>query len=1139
MDTQEYFADLEKKVRIVYDVAEAARKKGLDPKNKVEVPLAKSMAEKVVALISTVYPQLLNCGADKRILELEKEYGKLDTAVAFKIAEEVAKQKFCKFESLLEAINAGVRIGFAYITLGVVSSPIEGLTEIKIGRTREGKEYLVAYFSGPIRSAGTTATCVSLMLVDYLREMFGYAKYDPTEKEVKRYVTENLDYHERVTNLQYLPTEEEMIFLARNLPIQIAGEPTEKREVSNYKNLERVESNFIRGGMCLAFSEGLAQKGPKAFRLLGGVKEKGIKTTGFDFVKEYIELHKKRDTGKTDDSPTYIKDLVAGRPVFGHPSRSGGFRFRYGRARGAGFSAVAVHPATMGISDDFIAIGTQLKIEKPTKGCVVASCDSIDGPIVKLFSGSVRKLKTLEEARKLYPDVEEIIYFGDMLFPFGDLLNRNSNLIHAGYVEEWWKLELEEKGGKIGNYFEVEFEKAVELSKEFGIPLHPSFIFYWTQISKEQFFGLIDWLKNSEVKEGRVIFPFYKSVEEKFSLGKRALELLGIEHEMTIENIILSENDSKALMFNLGVSDLKQIDIKEGENILETINSVCELEIKDKAGDFIGTRMGRPEKGKLRKLTGSPHVLFPVGKEGGRLRSVQAALDVGTIKSNFPLYYCGKCKKETIYFTCEDCGSECEKMFYCRECKQKFFKKVCPEHGKGNNHAYWNLDIKHYFDDAVKKLKLLPDEVPLLIKGVRGTSSAGHTMEHLSKGVLRALFNLQVNKDGTIRYDATELPLTHFKPKEIYIGFEKLRGIGYTRDIHGKDLVNDEQVLELKPHDIVIPCSPDATDERADDVFIKIANFIDLLLVKFYGLKPFYNVRKRDDLVGKLGVCMAPHNCAGVVCRIIGFSDTQGLLASPYMHAAIRRDCDGDEAAIMLLSDVLINFSREFLPSHRGGTQDAPLVLNGKIDAGEVDDQILDVMLVKEYPLELYRKSEAKVHSSVIEMESVKTRLADGTNPFIDLHYTHESSNVNDGVTCSAYKILGTMAEKVEHQMELVEKLRAVDTADVARLIIERHLIRDTRGNLRKFSMQQFRCVGCNEIIRRPPLNGVCPKCKGKIIFTIHEGGVKKYMELAQALATKYDLSPYLKQTLELTQRYIDSVFGKELEKQEQLGEWF
>ena len=80
---------------------------------------------------------------------------------------------------------------------------------------------------------------------------------------------------------------------------------------------------------------------------------------------------------------------------------------------------------------------------------------------------------------------------------------------------------------------------------------------------------------------------------------------------------------------------------------------------------------------------------------------------------------------------------------------------------------------------------------------------------------------------------------------------------------------------------------------------------------------------------------MAPHNCAGVICRFIGFSKVQGLMASPYMHAAMRRDCDGDEAAIMLLLDVLINFSKTFLPSHRGGTQDAPLVLNIKIKANE------------------------------------------------------------------------------------------------------------------------------------------------------------------------------------------------------------
>ena len=155
MNTNDYFKQLERDVKTVYSVAEIARSKGFDPVNKVEIPLARSLAEKVVGLISTIYPQLADSGVDKRILELEEKWAKLDPAVCLQIAEEVAKQKFCKFSTLLEAIDAGVRIGFAYITLGVVSSPIEGLTEIKIIKTREGKEYLSPFYSGPVRSAGT------------------------------------------------------------------------------------------------------------------------------------------------------------------------------------------------------------------------------------------------------------------------------------------------------------------------------------------------------------------------------------------------------------------------------------------------------------------------------------------------------------------------------------------------------------------------------------------------------------------------------------------------------------------------------------------------------------------------------------------------------------------------------------------------------------------------------------------------------------------------------------------------------------------------------------------------------------------------------------------------------------------------
>ena len=1155
MNNQEYFQELNKDVREIYEIAETARKKGLDPVNKVEIPLAMSLAEKVVGLIAIIYPQLMDCGISKRIIELEKEYGKLDPAVCLQIAEEVAKQKFCKFSNLLEAIDAGVRIGFAYITLGVVSSPIEGYTEIKVFKTKDGREYFSPFYSGPIRSAGGTGAAFSLVILDYLREIFGYSVYDPTEDEIKRTVTEVINYHERITNLQYFPTEEEIIFLAKNIPVQVNGDPTSKREVSNFKNLERIHTNFIRGGFCLTLAEGLAQKAPKIKKYIDSLRKKGFKLSSWDFLEEYIEIHKKRDSGKTESSPTYLNDLVAGRPVFGYPSRSGSFRFRYGRGRVSGFSAASVHPATMAITDSFIATGTQLKIEKPTKGCAITVCDSIDGPIVKLFNGSVKKLNNKEEAKKFYPDVEEIIYLGDLLFPFSDLSNRNHNLIKPGYVEEWWNLNLlEKKESEKIDYLNVSFEEAVKLSEEHKIPLHPKYIFYWTEISKEEFFELIEWLKNSKF-EKKLIFKYGKSAQEKFKKAKRALELLGIEHEVTIENVVLSEENSKALLTNLGIDfnsfvdnnllkdEIEKLIQKLSENlnneksVLEMVNFVSNFKIKDKAGSFIGTRMGRPEKAKLRKLTGSPNVLFPVGKEGGRFRSVNEAYARGKVRSAFPIFYCENCEKSTIYSLCETCNSKSKKMFYCHTCKEKSFYE-CEQH-ESVPYLNQDIDMVNYFESAVKKIMVEKSKIPVLIKGVKGTSSSGHRIENLSKGILRAMQNLQVNKDGTIRFDATELPLVSFKPKEISVSIEKLKELGYTHDVSGNELIDKEQILKLEPHDIILPSSPETPDDRADETFIRISSFVDSLLEKFYGLKSFYNIKKREDLVGHLGVCMAPHNCAGVICRIIGFSNTQGLFASPYMHAAIRRDCDGDEAAIMLLMDVLLNFSLEFLPKHRGGTQDSPLVLNAKIDAGEVDDQILDFEVTNGYPLELYELAEKEEHSSKINLLDIKKILAEEGDTFTSLGFTHDTSNFNEGVVCSSYKSLATMKDKLKHQMELVEKLRSVDTSDVARLVIDKHFIKDMRGNLRGFSMQTFRCVDCNEILRRPPLAGNCPVCRGKIIFTVNEGGIKKYLEPALSLVDKYGLSIYMKQNLELIKRHIESIFGREKEKQEALGKWF
>jgi len=190
-DMEKYFLEIEKQVKEAYVVAEEARKKGLDPESKVDIPLARNMAERVEGLISAVAPQIKDSGVLERFLELEKKYAKLDWRVALEIALEIAREKFCKFESKKEAMEVAIRVGLAYLTLGVVASPLEGFTRLELKRRKDNnKEYFCLFFSGPIRSAGTTAVCASIVVADYVRKEMGYAAYDPSEEEIKRLVTE-------------------------------------------------------------------------------------------------------------------------------------------------------------------------------------------------------------------------------------------------------------------------------------------------------------------------------------------------------------------------------------------------------------------------------------------------------------------------------------------------------------------------------------------------------------------------------------------------------------------------------------------------------------------------------------------------------------------------------------------------------------------------------------------------------------------------------------------------------------------------------------------------------------------------------------------------------------------------------------
>jgi DNA polymerase II large subunit len=1161
----EYFERFRRDCFEAFEIAKKARAKGYDPEIDVSVTLAETLAERVIGLITVIAPQIKGAGVEARIEELEHQYGSQDWRVAMVIAHELAQQKFCKFKDELDAMTMGVRVGFAYVTLGVVSSPLEGITEIQLKDRLDGKgKYFSLRFAGPIRNAGGTAAATCVLIADYVRKKMGYAAYDPTEKEIKRCPAEIEDYHEWVTNLQYFPSKEESIFLMEHIPVEISGDESEKYEVSNInlKDLPRVPENKLRSGYCLIHSSCIPLKAAKLWKQLSKWGNQ-MDMEQWNFLEEFLVLQKKMkaagkkvaSTAKITPDYTYIKDLVAGRPVLGYPLRSGGFRLRYGRSRASGYSGQAIHPSTMRVLNDYIASATQLKVERPGKAAAFMPCDTLEGPIVRLKDGSVLQLQDDQLAKRLAPQVEKVIYLGDVLINYGDFYNRNHSLVPAGYCPEWWIQEVEKAVKAMEKEWSAEslsaisgvpqercaqfisepmrqfpaIHEALAIARSTNTPLHSAWTPYWSQITMEQLKTLL-----------RAIIEHDTGVHVAKTPGaKEELELLGIPHTAKDGELVMPPDHMQAFIAMLGLDRMKATDIltivermPAEETPLTVVNSTGGLIVRDKAGTFIGARMGRPEKAKMRKLTGSPHMLFPVAEEGGRLRSVQEALVRGKITAEFPLRYCPACKISTVFGRCEMCDGITEQKTVT---KQKFGASP-DEPPEILTHAKQEVDIRRIFDACLRKLnfKIYPD----LIKGVRGTSNKSHIPEHLIKGILRAKHDIAVNKDGTIRYDCSEVTLTHFKPAEVGTSIEKLRALGYTHDCKGKPLESPEQVLELRPQDIVIPCCPASPDEPSDEVLFRTTGFIDELLVKLYGLKPYYNLKSKEDIVGHYVVGLAPHTSAGMVGRIVGFSSTQGFLAHPLYHAAMRRDCDGDESCFVLLMDVFLNFSSKYLGESRGSTMDAPLVLTYFLNPAEVDDMAFHVDTAWRYPLELYE--------AALEYKKpfdVKVPLLNDVlwteKQFEGMGFTHDTANLNEGVLCSAYKTLPSMEEKLTGQMEIAVKLRACDESDVARLVIEKHFLRDTKGNLRKFTQQEYRCISCNEKFRRPPLIGRCTACKGRIVFTISEGSVIKYLEPSLSLARKYGVAGYLQQDLELLQRKVDDLFGKDAERQEGLNKWF
>jgi len=234
--------------------------------------------------------------------------------------------------------------------------------------------------------------------------------------------------------------------------------------------------------------------------------------------------------------------------------------------------------------------------------------------------------------------------------------------------------------------------------------------------------------------------------------------------------------------------------------------------------------------------------------------------------------------------------------------------------------------------------------------------------------------------------------------------------------------------------------------------------------------------------------------------------------------------------------DTLLNFSRKYLPEKRGGKMDAPLVVSTILDPKEIDDEAHKMEIVDHYPLDFYEATWSGKGPSDVKIPTVASLL--DKDPYSGLNYTHDTYDFTGPVLQTRYVKLGSMADKANAQLKVAEKIRAVDVREVAELVINSHLLRDTYGNLRAFSTQKFRCVKCNASYRRIPLSGKCGKCGGKLLLTVSEGMVRKYLEISINISEKYGTSDYIKQRLHLLRGYIDSLFTNDMSKQISLSDF-
>ena len=1334
-----YHRWLDERTDDAYRIAETARRQGLDHKNRVEIPRASDLAGRTEKLL---IEHLDGYEVADDIRALLEEHDRETTSII--IAQSVARGFRELGYDLEKSIDVGLRVGLAVLTEAVLVAPLEGISEVRLLNNVDGSQFVSVHFAGPIRAAGGTAQALAVLIADMIRRELNVGHYQPTDPEVER-VKEEFGLYRG--NLQYRPSPQEIDEIVRACPVMINGESTERIECAGYGNVRNIDEPRIRGGVLLVIGEGMCLKAPKIQK-----HTDRLNMPGWDFIAKFASR------GKEDESEDktsfksqqiapinkFMKDIIAGRPVFGGPLQPGGFRLRYGRSRPSGLAAASTNTTSMLALDDFITIGTQMKIERPGKACAITPCDEAEGPWVVLEDGRFLRVDDPSAYVELRHRVKQVWDNGELVIGYGEFLENNKRLVPAGYTMDWWASDvldnlvdhdeisafLDIVGGVRDDWpagtpgvpsaeaedpdaqfwvrrdwherlrtCRLTWLEAVGCSRRFGTSFPPPHNPWFKDLPLEWLPAFLNLLAAGTIEEGSVgglepserrpdsaarwlrlsgavrgwkasamdalepeslpplsdvhlpgpsveVEPPLMSAEvpegwalQQHGLAKAAMMVLGLAHHHDGDDLVVtsgweslleglgfkSEGDAPLRQKNalsvaekriealrqakrvldeerarkstlekdratvriaaetgarqrgLGIAETDQVgreaaasvpddgpsdpaaylaaqrieDEHAIDGIMVLVRKLSELRWEHSAPVRVGCRMGRPEKAAPRVMNPMTHSLFPIELNGGNQRLLNNAIDKRTIRVQVGRRTCTVCGKESPYLRCHhrvlDAHGEGKAGETCNG-RTKANPTRANAYRRGEVQS---VRVDEMVEDA--RIRLGIDRLPAQVKCMKKLNSRDQTPEAIEKGILRARHELPVFRDGTVRFDMSDVPTTHFRPREVGVPWKTLHALGYTHDHRGRVLEHDEQILELFPQDFIVA-------KGAADFLLRTAKYVDELLVRYYGMEPYYNADKADDLVGQLICALAPHTSGGVLSRIIGWADCSGGYAHPLFHAAKRRNCDGDEDAIMLLMDGLLNFSRDILPANRGGQMDAPLVLTTRLNPTEVDKEALNVDSGWFYERDFYEATLKQPHPKDIQgrMDFVERRLG-SVAAVRGYGFTHDCRSLDDGPALSAYKTLETMIDKMNGQLALGQRLRGVNVRQVASSVVRSHFLPDLRGNLNAYGRQKVRCLKCGHSYRRMPLSGKCiqPKketgrglanmgvaksegglCNGNLALTVSEGAVRKYIEVMRFVMDHYGVDLYTRQNADWLASSADSLFNNDRAKQLSLSDF-